>query len=124
MYDKMTHMARTEHEKEKDMQGPAVSEAGEGPTYPYNLSISLTNDELEKLGIDCEDDDAKVGNFLHGHFLAEVTGYNKSDTGTGEKHTLNLQITHLAIEDEDEENEEAEENEHYDGKVIRAAGPY
>lgn len=106
MYDKMVHMAHTPMEQEQ----AATPSAHSQNTYPYNLSLSLTHEELEKLGIDCDDPECEVGNFVHIHALAEVTGKNKHDTGDGPKHTLNLQITHLEIEDEGAENNEADED--------------
>lgn len=106
MFDKMVHMAKTPHEMEQNTAMPSVLQEN---IYPYNLSISLTNDELEKLGIDCDDPECEVGNFVHIHALAEVTGKNKNDTGNGVSHTLNLQITHMEVEDEQSENDEADE---------------
>lgn len=104
MFDGMKHMAKTPHEIE---QGDVPSQEN---IYPYNLSISLTNDELEKLDLDCSDPECEVGNYVHLHALAEVVGKSKNDTGDGEKHCLNLQITHLEIEDEGAENDEADQS--------------
>ncbi len=118
-YDSMVHMAKIPHEQESASAQPEES------VYPYNLSLSLTGDELEKLGLDCSDEDCQVGNYLHLEVLAEVTGYHKSETTGGTSHTLNLQITHMQLEDdesEDSEGEVADENE--GGEVLRKAGPY
>ena len=104
MYSKMIHMAKTPHEMEQGSSAPSDENI-----YPYNLSISLTNDELEKLGLDCSDPECEVGNYVHLHALAEITGKNQNDTGDGVKHCLNIQITHLEIESEDEENQESDQ---------------
>lgn len=104
MYDKMVNMAKTPMEQEQNASPQANA------IYPYNLMISLTNEELEKLGIDCNDAECEVGNYVHLHALAEVVGKHKSDSGTGEQHTLNLQITHLELEDEGAENQQADED--------------
>ncbi len=119
MFDHMVSMEKTPMEREQNSALAAPDE----PLYPYGLSLTLNSEELEKLGLDCSDEECQVGNYLHLHALAEVTGYHKSDTGNGEKHTLNIQITHLQIEDEGAENEEADD-EMNEGKVYRAAGPY
>jgi hypothetical protein len=110
-------MKRTPHEPEGAQAMPAEN------TYPYGLALTLSNEEMEKLGLDCSSEECQVGNYLHLNALAEVTGYHKSDTGNGEQHTLNLQITHLALEDSEggEEDEESDEDE---GKLVRAAGYY
>lgn len=105
MYEGMKNMAKTPMEMEEGM----VPKPSDQSVYPYSLSITLEDDELEKLGLDCEDEECQVGNYLHLHALAEVTGINKRDTGDGQKTCLNIQITHLQIEDEGSENDEADE---------------
>ncbi len=70
--------------------------------YPFGLSITLQNNELKALGLDCDDADCKVGNYIHLHLLAEVVGIHK----TGENICLNLQATHGKVEDEDAEDDE------------------
>lgn len=123
-FDHMIHMAKeVVPERDGGLAAAAPAQAAE-PLYPYNLSLSLTDEELEKLGLDCDDEDCQVGNYLHGHFLAEVTGVSKNKAQDGERRMLNLQITHLAVEDEDEENREFDEDEAYEGKIYRQAGPY
>ena len=88
---------------ERKHEGPSVLGNGEvAPDYPFGLSLTLQNDELEKLGLDCNDADCKVGNYIHLHILAEVMGIHK----VGENITLNLQSTHAKIEDEDAEDDE------------------
>ncbi len=77
------------------------------PIYPYGLQISLTNDELEKLGLDS---DCGVGDMLHMHCLAKVTSVSKRETEGGEDCCIQLQITHISAEDEDAENEDSEED--------------
>lgn len=77
--------------------------------YPYGLSLSLGDDELKKLGFDDSDmEECEVGCYLHLHALAKVTSYSQNDTEGGTTRRLELQITHLEVESEDEENEENE----------------
>lgn len=108
MFQKMIDMAKTPMEQE-EASSPSSSSYNQN-IYPYSLMISLTNDELEKLGLDCDDPECEVGNYVHLHALAEVVGKNKNDTGEGPRHNLNLQITHLEIEDEGAENRQADED--------------
>lgn len=71
--------------------------------YPYGLSICLTNEELDKLDLD---DDVDTGDTVHLFCLAKVTTVTKTDTTDGPKCRVEMQITHIAVESEDEENEQ------------------
>ena len=75
------------------------------PIYPYGLCICLTATELEALGLS---DDCEVSDILHGHFLATVKSVSKNATTSGSNTRVELQITHLSTESEDDENEESE----------------
>ncbi len=100
MYDGLKNMAKT------GMQAEQLGAPEGESVYPYNLCISLTNDELEKLGLDACDEDCKVGNYVHIVAIAEIVGIHKTDTGDGEKHNLNLQITHMQVCDSDDGDED------------------
>ncbi len=89
---------------EEANQGMSAAEAPQN-LYPYGLCICLTQDELDKLDLE---GDVEAGDTVHLHALAKVTSVNKRDTTSGLETRVELQITHLAAEDEDEENEEAE----------------
>lgn len=98
----MISMARDKEDTEKDL--PCVADA---PMYPYGLCISLCDDELEKLGFEASDFD--TDDIVHLHCLAMVTSVscNKTSSG-GDNSRIELQITNISAESEDEENEEAE----------------
>lgn len=74
------------------------------PVYPYGLCISLCENELDKLGYSA--DDFMVGDMLHLHCMANVTSVSKNETQHGVHSRIELQITHISAESEDEENEE------------------
>lgn len=80
------------------------------PSYPFNLSMTLQQSDLDKLEADACDEDCQVGNYVHIHALAEIVGINKNDSGDGEKVTLNFQITHMCLENETAEDEEYDKN--------------
>lgn len=101
MYDGMKSMAKT------PMQAEQAGKPSDEAVYPYSLSITLTDDELEKLGLDCSDPECQVGCYLHINALAEVVGIHKVDTGQGEKKTLSLQITHMECCEEGEGEEQS-----------------
>lgn len=94
-------------EEGKDVACCAPMPAGEGPRYPWNLSISLDQEQLDKLNVDYSD--WAVGDTFHLHALAKLTSKSENETQNGTRCRVELQITHLAGEDEDEENEEYEE---------------
>lgn len=104
MVSKIPSMVSMElDDKEKaEMSSPSL------PKYPYGLCISLCDDELEKLNLDT--DEVNVGDMLHMHCLAEVTSVSKRDDSNGPCCRIELQITNIAAESEDEENEESEKS--------------
>ena len=103
----MKDMARSPEELKKDRDMPApVAARIEGPTYPYGLSLCLNDETLAKLGIDGDMPD--VGDMIHLVAMAKVTCASESETTSldGGKETcrrIELQITHMACENEDEE---------------------
>lgn len=101
----MVDMRRTPAEK-----ADAASPLNDVPDYPYGLSLSLCETELEKLGLD--DDDVQVGDMLHLHAMAKVTSVSKNDSEAGGPCCrVELQITNMVGESEDDENEEADKAE-------------
>lgn len=95
----MVDMAFSQEEKE-DFSKPTL------PRYPYGLCLSLCQDELDKLGI--EIGDVGVGDMLHLHCLAKVTSVSSNENENGSSSRVELQVTHIAAEDEDEENKEVD----------------
>jgi hypothetical protein len=108
MFNGFKHMAKALPETTGGVIG---NQEGKEPNYPFGLSISLDAEDLKNLGLDCDDEDCKVGNYIHLHLLAEVTGIHK----TADHVLLNLQATHAKCENESGEDDE-EENE-MDGAV-------
>ena len=88
---------------------PAEVKADAMPTpdvYPYGLSISLCDDELEKLGLG---DDVQVGDMLHLHCMGKVTAVSKHDSEAGgSSRRVEIQITDMVGESEDDENDAAD----------------
>ena len=77
------------------------------PQFPWGLRISLTQHEIDKLGLDTEE--VEVGCYLHLKAFACVTNVSSEsmkDSRTGDVRNVmrvELQIEKIAIEDEDEE---------------------
>lgn len=99
---RMRDMERSPEEKFAAIPSPAQND------YPYGLCISLTEQELEKLDLE---PDCEVGDMIHGFFMAKVTSVSKNDVDGKKTCRVELQITHLGLEDEDMEWEEEEKAE-------------
>lgn len=85
-----------------DDVAPAIAPQSQ---YPWGLRISLSAEDLAKAGLD--DDDIETGCMIHLNAFAVVTNVNKPADQPIDR--VELQITHLAAEDEDEEAEEGED---------------
>ena len=104
----MTDLTRSDEEKHKEhMASILASPMDHMPDVPPGLCICLTETELEKLDLD---DDAEVGDYLHGRFMARVTSVSKNDSGGGAKCRIELSLIALAI-DENESTEDPDEEE-------------
>lgn len=114
MIPKMVDMARTVAEKSEAAQDMLSSPVANIPDYPYGLSISFGKDEIEKLGLE---GDVQVGDYLHIHALAKVTSVSMP-AGDDRNCRVEATLTHIACEDEDEENEVAEEE--YEPTPVKA----
>lgn len=73
------------------------------PDYPYGLRISLSHNELEKLGLDA---DCEVGDMLDMRCFATVTSVSKNEDAGGKGCRIELQIEKMAVENEMNEGEE------------------
>lgn len=100
----MVDMRRTPEEKQ-EVASLSLPTALNQPDYPYGLSISLCENELEKIGFSQED--LRVNDMVHLHCMAVVTSVSNHDNvSSGPSCRVELQITHISAESEDEENED------------------
>lgn len=82
-------------EKASGAEAPCAPDAGEGPRYPWGLSLSLDNDSLEKLGIDALPD---VDDEMLVMARVKVTRVSAVDTADGGKQRdVALQITDMQL---------------------------
>lgn len=115
---KMIDMAKMPEEIKEDVeQNTANPTPYKGPRYPYGLALCLGKEELKKLDLD---EDPEVGDTIHLFALAKVTSASQSERADGTTESrVELQITHLGVEDEDDENEEMDRGE---GRAARRYG--
>ena len=78
------------------------------PDFPCGLRISLSEKELDKLGLDAPTVE-HVGGVVHGHFLGRVTSVSMDQRDGENCCRVEIQIEDLDIESEDEENEAGED---------------
>lgn len=89
--------------KETEDKYSSLAAQPDKPLYPYGTSLCLTDDELDKLNLDAN---CEVGDRLFLGCIAEVTSVSKNATTDGERNRVELQITHMAVEDGGEEEVE------------------
>lgn len=99
----MKDMAKTPAEMKAELI-PVVEPLGAVNEYPYGLCLCLDEDSITKLGIDPL---PEVGDGAQIIAMVKVTSVSSRDTGDGPCRRVELQITHLAI-DEDSETVEGE----------------
>lgn len=77
--------------------GSIVAPAGiSGPNYPYGLRVTLTQDELAKLGVDPAD--AVVGSYFTLHGICCVTSTSASEDQSGQRIRIEAQIEKMAVD--------------------------
>ncbi len=89
---RMTSFIRTAKDHMADAMPPIASV----PDVPSNLCIALTENELEKLGVD---DDVEVGDLLHLRIMIQATSVHK----TADSVRIEAAVIAGVIEDEDQE---------------------
>jgi len=70
------------------------------PHYPCGLCLYLDEETMEKLGLT---EMPEVGEMIHIMAMAKVTSVGTSATESKDSKNISLQITHMALEDEDKE---------------------
>ena len=104
----MVDMAQSKEEV-KESYPVAVAESDKaGPIYPYGLCLRLTEKEIGKLNLE---DRPEVGDMIHVFAMAKVTSVSQDASESGERRSVELQITQMAVESEDAENEEMDVEE-------------
>ncbi len=101
MLRKIVSMERTAPE-----MAEAANPAYNVPKYSYGLSLCFDQETLDKLDLDSED--VEPGDLLHMVCMAEVTSVSKQDTGDGEKCRIELQLTHVGLENASTEYDDDE----------------
>lgn len=107
MVRNMVSMAKTPAEVAEEVaestypKSPAAI-AADVSKYPYGLCLALTEEEMEKMGLDYSD--VEVGDTIHLFAFAKVTSVSARETQGGKNCCrVELQITDLEVDDEDHE---------------------
>lgn len=99
-------MKTPEKVKTEKADVPAMAADVAQPIYPWGLCISLTNDEIEKLDLDASS--CEVGAIVKLDCLAKVTSCSRTATDQGECQRIELQITDICCDGEEDEGAETE----------------
>jgi hypothetical protein len=92
----MKDMSLPKRKSEEVIAEPSP-EKYEGPRYPWGLCMSLSQDEIKKLGIDFESID--VGSAVQIAGVANVTSKSSNESDKGEPtQRIELQVTHLSVD--------------------------
>lgn len=113
----MISMRHTPDEKEEEAEEYSLPSPDSVPDYPYGLSISLGQDELEKLSRQV--DDFELGDLIHMHVMGVVTSVSQRADQSGENCRVEIQITHISAENEEDENEEEEKQEDASSRLYK-----
>jgi len=89
-------------EKEPDPMGLVSPSVSDLPDYDYGLCGSFNKESLDKLDLDS---DVHVGDYLHIHSFAKVTGVHMKP-GSDEIDRVDWCLTHVCAEDESSETED------------------
>ena len=95
------------HSPKEDKEGEPISLHDTTSKYPYGLCISLDDDQLTKLDME----KPSAGDMIHIFGMAKVTSVSEREDTDGKSCCrVELQITHLGLENEDEEEGEMEDD--------------
>lgn len=100
-FSKFVSMKKTPEEKVEEVEDfcsrPSIANVAD---YPYGLAITLTHEELDKLGLDY---DCDVGDMIDLRAFAEVTSVSKRMVNDKPEVRVELQIRDMAVENESDE---------------------
>lgn len=106
MFSRMVDLALTPEESRSDygpMPAACYPDAKDMPKYPYGLTISLTERDLEKLGFGI-DSLPEVGDMAHISAMGSVTSVSCNETEGGKKCRVEIQLRAVGVESEDDES--------------------
>ena len=101
-WSKLTDMELSDDDKMDECFPCGPDMKPKGPDYPWGLRISLTDKELDKLGLDAKD--ADCGDVIDMRAFACITSISYDDRDGKKCCRVELQIQKLAIENEMQED--------------------
>ena len=93
----LVSMARSPEALKKDSAYGTImpmAEKSDQPIYPWGLCLTLGDEELEKLDLDC---DCDVGDDLSFVIRCEVTSVSQNKSNDGPRSRLELQIVAMKV---------------------------
>jgi len=112
----MIDMAQSKEEIEERYPAAVAKSDKAGPIYPWGLCLRLSEKEIAKLNLD---EAPEIGDMIHIFAMAKVTSVSANATENGENRSVELQITHMSVENEDEEDEESAAEERMENQKAK-----
>lgn len=98
----MMNLKSMELSEDESYDAPMPIPMKDRPQFPYGLQICITQDEMEKLGIDPSE--AVVGSTFMLHAMARVTSISATDNEMmGQTFRMEAQIEQMDVDGEDPE---------------------
>ncbi len=113
----MQDLKISKKEAEKKSESMVIGSSDQ-ERYPYGLRLDLNDDTLKKLGITKL---PAVGTVLMFEAKAKVVGSRQSATESSDNRSIELQITHLDMEMDDDEVTEGELTRNEAGAMSKVA---
>lgn len=104
----MKDMSKTLEEVQKELTPSVAPSAEYINEYPYGLCLCLDEDSITKLQIE---NMPEVGDGIMLMAVAKVTSVSMNETAAGARRRIELQITHLELEEGDGADDEVAEGE-------------
>lgn len=101
----MKDMSKTPAEIQDELSPAPSTKAERINEYPYGLCICLDEDSINKLQIE---NMPEVGDGIMLMAVAKVTSVSSMETAAGARRRIELQITHMELEEGDDEAAEGE----------------
>lgn len=97
MFGKLVDMALSV-KKDESAYPSAVSD-GPQPIYPWGLSVSLEDEQLDRLDLEVPE----IGDLLDSRIMLRVNSVSQNETTTGKRTRVECQIVMMGVESEEDE---------------------
>lgn len=98
-------------DKKKDTSEACCSVSGNGPDFPWGLSVNLENESLDKLKIDSLPEVGSTVRIVAEARVESVSSRSDRESNGKKNRSVSLQITKMALSDAEEDADEDDTEE-------------